>query len=91
MITTSDRRPLESGNEMVAISGRVINPTDQDQPVPPIRAELRDARPAGGLPLDYRTAGACLPPAAAPASTVPRSMFRRAGTSSPSRSVSLSD
>ena len=42
MITTSDRRPLESGNELVSISGRVINPTDQEQNVPPIRAELRD-------------------------------------------------
>ena len=42
MITTSDRQPLESGNELVAISGRVINPTDQQQNVPPIRAELRD-------------------------------------------------
>ena len=42
MITTSDRQPLESGNELVAISGRVINPTDQEQTVPPIRAELRD-------------------------------------------------
>ena len=42
MITTSDRQPLESGNELVAISGRVINPTDQEQPVPPIHAELRN-------------------------------------------------
>jgi predicted Zn finger-like uncharacterized protein len=42
MITTSDRQPLASGNELVAISGRVINPTDQEQNVPPIRAELRD-------------------------------------------------
>ena len=44
MITTSDRQPLESGNELVAISGRVINPTDREQNVPPIRAELRDKR-----------------------------------------------
>lgn len=42
MITTSDRQPLESGNELVAISGRVFNPTDIDQKVPPIRAELRN-------------------------------------------------
>ena len=42
MITTSDRQPLQSGNELVAISGRVINPTDSEQPVPPILAELRD-------------------------------------------------
>jgi predicted Zn finger-like uncharacterized protein len=42
MITTSDRQSLQSGNELVAISGRVINPTDREQQVPPIRAELRD-------------------------------------------------
>ncbi|MEO6113066.1 MAG: zinc-ribbon domain-containing protein [Sphingomicrobium sp.] len=42
MITTSDRQPLESGNELVAISGRVINPTDREQQVPPIHAELRN-------------------------------------------------
>ncbi len=42
MITTSDRQPLESGNELVAISGRVINPTDEAHDVPPIRAELRN-------------------------------------------------
>lgn len=42
MITTSDRQTLQSGNELVAISGRVINPTDREQPVPPIIAELRD-------------------------------------------------
>ncbi|HXG81996.1 MAG TPA: thioredoxin, partial [Sphingomicrobium sp.] len=42
MITTSDRQALQSGNELVAISGRVINPTDREQNVPPIMAELRD-------------------------------------------------
>ncbi|MCL6698821.1 zinc-ribbon domain-containing protein [Sphingomonas sp. NSE70-1] len=42
MITTSDRQALQSGNELVAISGRVINPTDREQTVPPIIAELRD-------------------------------------------------
>jgi len=42
MITTNDRQPLESGNELIAISGRVINPNDQEQNVPPIHAELRD-------------------------------------------------
>jgi len=44
MITNRDRQMLESGNELVAISGRVINPTDNEQRVPPIRAELRDSR-----------------------------------------------
>ena len=44
MITNRDRQMLESGNELVAISGRVINPTDSEQRVPPIRAVLRDSR-----------------------------------------------
>lgn len=42
MITRSDRQPLASGNELVSISGRVINPTDRELAVPPIQAELRD-------------------------------------------------
>jgi hypothetical protein len=43
MITNSDRQPYNPGNnELVAISGRVINPTDREQIVPPIRAELRN-------------------------------------------------
>jgi predicted Zn finger-like uncharacterized protein len=42
MITTSDREALKSGNELLTISGRVINPTDEEQNVPPIQAELRD-------------------------------------------------
>ncbi len=59
MITTSDRQPLESGNELVAISGRVINPTDEQQKVPPIRAELRNkATKAADPSLDHRAAGA---------------------------------
>jgi predicted Zn finger-like uncharacterized protein len=41
-VTTSDRQQLASGNELIAVSGRVINLTDQEQAVPPIRAELRD-------------------------------------------------
>ena len=42
MLTTSDRQKLASGNELLAISGRIINPTDREQLVPPIRAELRN-------------------------------------------------
>lgn len=42
MLTTSDRQKLASGNELLAISGRVINSTDQVLAVPPIQAELRD-------------------------------------------------
>jgi hypothetical protein len=41
MMTHSDRQALASGNELLAVSGRVINPTTKAQPVPPIQAELR--------------------------------------------------
>ena len=37
-----DRQRLASGNELLAMSGRVINSTDREQDVPPIQAELRD-------------------------------------------------
>jgi len=42
VITTRDRQRLASGNELLAISGRVINNTDRVQAIPPIHAELRD-------------------------------------------------
>ncbi len=42
MLVTSDRQKLASGNELLAISGRIINPTDRELPVPPIKAELRN-------------------------------------------------
>jgi predicted Zn finger-like uncharacterized protein len=42
MMTHSDRQRLASGNELLAISGRVINPTQEPQNVPPITAQLRD-------------------------------------------------
>lgn len=43
MMTHSDRTQLASGNEFLNISGRIINPTDQQQTVPPIHAQLHDA------------------------------------------------
>ena len=43
MMTHSDRTQLASGNEYLNISGRVINPTEEAQPVPPIHAQLHDA------------------------------------------------
>jgi predicted Zn finger-like uncharacterized protein len=43
MMTHSDRQRLASGNELLAVSGRVINPTDEQQNVPPIRAQLRSS------------------------------------------------
>lgn len=39
-----DRRDLDNGSEMFAVSGRVTNPTAHRQPVPDIRADLRDAQ-----------------------------------------------
>ena len=42
MMTHSDRTQLASGNEFLNISGRIINPTDQQQKVPPIYAQLHD-------------------------------------------------
>ena len=39
-----ERRELPSGNEIFALSGRVVNPTDEPQRVPDIMAELRDAQ-----------------------------------------------
>jgi len=39
-----DRRDLANGSEMFAVSGKVVNPTDQRQPVPDIRVELKDAQ-----------------------------------------------
>lgn len=38
-----DRRDLASGNELFAVSGRVVNPTAATQRVPDIRADLRDS------------------------------------------------
>ena len=43
MMTHSDRQKLASGNELLAVSGRVINPTDRNQDVPPIQAQLRSS------------------------------------------------
>lgn len=40
---TPERQPLESGNELVVVSGRVINPSSKEQRVPPIEAQLHDS------------------------------------------------
>ena len=40
---TPERQKLASGNELVVVSGRVINPSGTEQPVPPIEAQLRDS------------------------------------------------
>ena len=40
-LTKTLREPLESGNDLVTVSGGIINPTAETQNVPRIRAELR--------------------------------------------------
>jgi hypothetical protein len=63
-VRTSDRQTLASGNELFAVSGRVINPTDQSQRVPPLQAELRNS--AGKLIYSWTIAppARTLPPGA---------------------------
>lgn len=42
LVTTHmDRQKLESGNELLTVTGRVINPTTREQDVPPLKAQLR--------------------------------------------------
>jgi predicted Zn finger-like uncharacterized protein len=42
LVTTHmDRQKLESGNELLTVTGRVINPTTREQDVPPLQAQLR--------------------------------------------------
>ena len=43
LVTTHmDRQPLESGNELLTVTGRVINPTAKEQDVPPLHAQLKN-------------------------------------------------
>jgi predicted Zn finger-like uncharacterized protein len=39
-----ERRSLASGNELFALTGRIVNPTRERQNVPDIQAELQDAQ-----------------------------------------------
>jgi len=39
-----ERRPMESGNELFSVTGRIVNSTDRAQAVPNIRAQLLDAQ-----------------------------------------------
>lgn len=42
LVTTHmDRQRLESGNELLTVTGRVINPTGKQQQVPPLQAQLK--------------------------------------------------
>lgn len=40
-LTRQEWQPLGSGNTLLTITGRIINPTDETQQIPPIQAELR--------------------------------------------------
>ena len=44
VVRKPERRTLATGNELFAVSGRIVNPTAVRQPVPDIRAELRDGQ-----------------------------------------------
>jgi hypothetical protein len=42
LVTTHmDRQRLESGNELLTVAGRVVNPTATEQDVPPLQAQLK--------------------------------------------------
>ena len=49
MVSGPGRQKLASGNDLVSLSGRIINPTEQSVTVPPLQADLRD----GGGKLVY--------------------------------------
>ena len=40
VITHRDRQQLESGNQLLTVTGRVVNPTGKEQIVPPLQAQL---------------------------------------------------
>jgi hypothetical protein len=46
LVRAPERRTLASGHELLSISGRIVNMTDEEQQVPDIRAELRNAQGA---------------------------------------------
>ena len=42
LVTTHmDRQQLASGNQLLTVTGRVINPTEREQAVPPLHAQIR--------------------------------------------------
>jgi predicted Zn finger-like uncharacterized protein len=65
LVTTHmDRQRLESGNELLTVTGRVINPTAKEQDVPPLQAQLRSS--AGKIVYSWTIAppARSLPPGA---------------------------
>ena len=68
LVTTHmDRQRLESGNELLTVTGRVINPTAKEQAVPPLQAQLKTK--AGKVVYSWTIAppaGSLAPGASAP-------------------------
>jgi hypothetical protein len=62
LVRSPERRTLESGHELLSISGRIVNMTDEEQPVPDIRAELRNAQGAVVYDWTIQAPQTSLPP-----------------------------
>jgi hypothetical protein len=65
LVTTHmDRQRLESGNELLTVTGRVINPTAEAQSVPPLQAQLRSSTGAVVYSWTIAPPARTLPPGA---------------------------
>jgi predicted Zn finger-like uncharacterized protein len=65
LVTTHmDRQRLESGNELLTVTGRVINPTAEAQSVPPLQAQLRSSTGAVVYSWTIAPPARMLPPGA---------------------------
>ena len=82
MVTSQTRQKLASGNDLVSLSGRVINPTDASEPVPALQADLRD----GGGKLVYSW---MIPPPAARLAPRASASFNAAELNVPANATSL--
>ncbi len=82
MVTSQNRQKLASGNDLVSLSGRVINPTDEAEPVPALQADLRD----GGGKLVYSW---MIPPPAARLAPRTSASFNAAELNVPANATSL--
>jgi len=82
MVTSQTRQKLASGNDLVSLSGRVINPTDSSEPVPALQADLRDG--AGKLVYSWM-----IPPPAARLAPRASASFNAAELNVPANATSL--
>jgi predicted Zn finger-like uncharacterized protein len=82
MVTSQNRQKLASGNDLVSLSGRVINPTDRAETVPALQADLRD----GGGKLVYSW---MIPPPAARLAPRASATFNAAELGVPADATSL--